>query len=145
MANHSGEARIAARFAALKAEKRAGLVAFVTAGDPDLDTTLALRKPEFQVAIDREKASDLGIPVATIADSLRVLVGGGGTAGHIYPALSVLHELAERARAAGHQAALVHFAHGPSRIDAEVLAHAGIARTRLAASPVRGVAPHRAV
>ena len=76
---------------------------------------------------------------------LRVLVGGGGTAGHIYPALSVLHELAERARAAGHQAAPVHFAHGPSRIDAEVLAHAGIARTRLGASPVRGVAPHRAV
>ncbi|MFM7131024.1 MAG: efflux RND transporter permease subunit, partial [bacterium] len=45
-------------------------------GMTDLDTTLALRKPEFQVAIDREKASDLGIPVATIADSLRVLVGG---------------------------------------------------------------------
>lgn len=45
-------------------------------GMTDLDTTLALRKPEFQVSIDREKASDLGIPVATIADSLRVLVGG---------------------------------------------------------------------
>ena len=34
-----GEARIAARFAGLKAEKRAGLVAFVTAGDPDLETS----------------------------------------------------------------------------------------------------------
>jgi HAE1 family hydrophobic/amphiphilic exporter-1 len=42
----------------------------------DLDTTLSLRKPELQVVIDRESASDLGIPVGTIADSLRVLVGG---------------------------------------------------------------------
>jgi hydrophobic/amphiphilic exporter-1 (mainly G- bacteria), HAE1 family len=45
-------------------------------GMVDLDTTLSLRKPEVQVAIDREAASDLGIPVATIADSLRILVGG---------------------------------------------------------------------
>jgi len=42
----------------------------------DLDTTLSLRKPEVQVRIDREAASDLGVPVNTIADSLRVLVGG---------------------------------------------------------------------
>ena len=42
----------------------------------DLDTTLSLRKPEVQVAVDREAASDLGIPVGTIADTLRVLVGG---------------------------------------------------------------------
>jgi len=42
----------------------------------DLDTTLSLRKPEVQVIIDREAASDLGVPVGTIADSLRVLVGG---------------------------------------------------------------------
>lgn len=45
-------------------------------GIVDLDTTVSLRKPEVQVAIDREVASDLGIPVATIADTLRVLVGG---------------------------------------------------------------------
>jgi HAE1 family hydrophobic/amphiphilic exporter-1 len=45
-------------------------------GLTDLDTTLSLRKPEVQVAIDRERASDLGIPVATIADTLRILVGG---------------------------------------------------------------------
>ena len=45
-------------------------------GLADLDTTLSLRKPEVQVAIDREAASDLGIPVATIADNLRILVGG---------------------------------------------------------------------
>jgi HAE1 family hydrophobic/amphiphilic exporter-1 len=46
------------------------------AGMTDLDTTLSLRKPEVQVSIDRERASDLGIPVVTIADSLRALVGG---------------------------------------------------------------------
>jgi HAE1 family hydrophobic/amphiphilic exporter-1 len=49
--------------------KRAG-------GISDIDTTLSLKKPEVQVAIDREAASDLGVQVATIADSLRVLVGG---------------------------------------------------------------------
>jgi HAE1 family hydrophobic/amphiphilic exporter-1 len=42
----------------------------------DLDTTLSLRKPEVQVVVDRERASDLGIPVGVIADTLRVLVGG---------------------------------------------------------------------
>ena len=45
-------------------------------GIVDLDTTLSLRKPEVQVVIDREAASDLGVPVMTIADTLRVLVGG---------------------------------------------------------------------
>ncbi|MDR3636159.1 MAG: efflux RND transporter permease subunit, partial [Isosphaeraceae bacterium] len=42
----------------------------------DVDTTLSLRKPEVQVLIDRERATDLGVPVQAIADSLRVLVGG---------------------------------------------------------------------
>ena len=42
----------------------------------DLDTTLSLRKPEVQVIVDREKASDLGIQVQTVANSLRILVGG---------------------------------------------------------------------
>jgi hydrophobic/amphiphilic exporter-1 (mainly G- bacteria), HAE1 family len=42
----------------------------------DVDTTLSLRKPEVQVIFDREAASDLGIPVVTVADSLRILVGG---------------------------------------------------------------------
>lgn len=45
-------------------------------GLTDLDTTLSMSKPEVQVAIDREAASDLGVAVATIADTLRVLVGG---------------------------------------------------------------------
>ncbi|SFI16085.1 efflux RND transporter permease subunit [Planctomicrobium piriforme] len=42
----------------------------------DVDTTLSLRKPELQVEIDRDRASDLGIPVQTISSSLNVLVGG---------------------------------------------------------------------
>jgi HAE1 family hydrophobic/amphiphilic exporter-1 len=42
----------------------------------DVDTTLSLRKPEVQVSIDRDRASDLDIPVETIASTLNVLVGG---------------------------------------------------------------------
>jgi HAE1 family hydrophobic/amphiphilic exporter-1 len=45
-------------------------------GLADVDSTLSLRKPELQVAIDRDRASDLGIPVQTVANSLSVLVGG---------------------------------------------------------------------
>jgi HAE1 family hydrophobic/amphiphilic exporter-1 len=45
-------------------------------GLADVDSTLSLRKPEMHVAIDRDRASDLGIPVQTIASSLNVLVGG---------------------------------------------------------------------
>jgi len=42
----------------------------------DVDSSLSLSKPELRVEIDRERASDLGIPVATIASTLNVLVGG---------------------------------------------------------------------
>jgi HAE1 family hydrophobic/amphiphilic exporter-1 len=42
----------------------------------DVDTSLTLRKPELRVQIDRERASDLGILVQTIASTLNVLVGG---------------------------------------------------------------------
>jgi len=42
----------------------------------DIDSSLSLRKPELRVKIDRERASDLGIPVATVASTLNVLVGG---------------------------------------------------------------------
>jgi HAE1 family hydrophobic/amphiphilic exporter-1 len=47
-----------------------------SSGLVDIDSTLSLRKPEVQVAIDRDRASDLGIPVQTIANTLNVLVGG---------------------------------------------------------------------
>ena len=42
----------------------------------DCDTSLSLRKPELRVKIDREKASDLDIPVQSIASTLNILVGG---------------------------------------------------------------------
>jgi HAE1 family hydrophobic/amphiphilic exporter-1 len=45
-------------------------------GIVDVDTTLALRKPELRVHVDREKAMDLGVPVQTIASTLEILVGG---------------------------------------------------------------------
>jgi HAE1 family hydrophobic/amphiphilic exporter-1 len=42
----------------------------------DTDTGQALRHPETQVSIDREKASDLGVKMGTIASGLRTMVGG---------------------------------------------------------------------
>lgn len=45
-------------------------------GIVDVDTTLALRKPELRVQVDREKAMDLGVPIQTIASTLQILVGG---------------------------------------------------------------------
>jgi HAE1 family hydrophobic/amphiphilic exporter-1 len=42
----------------------------------DVDTTLSLRKPEVRIRPDRERASDLAIPVQTIANTLNVMVGG---------------------------------------------------------------------
>lgn len=45
-------------------------------GFVDVDTSLSMRKPELRVKIDRERASDLGVPVQIIASTLNVLVGG---------------------------------------------------------------------
>jgi len=45
-------------------------------GFVDIDSTLALRKPEVRVNIDRKKAADLGIRVEDVAATLRTLVGG---------------------------------------------------------------------
>jgi len=45
-------------------------------GAVDVDTTLVIGKPEVQVTIDREKAADLGVQVADIAQTLQLLVGG---------------------------------------------------------------------
>lgn len=42
----------------------------------DVDTSLAMAKPELRVSINREKASDLGVPVQTIASTLNLFVGG---------------------------------------------------------------------
>ena len=40
-------------------------------GFVDVDTTLSVRKPELRVAIDRERASDLGLRVEEIAATLQ--------------------------------------------------------------------------
>lgn len=42
----------------------------------DIDTSLSLSKPELRVRIDRERASDLGVSVQTVASTLGILVGG---------------------------------------------------------------------
>lgn len=42
----------------------------------DADTTLKLTSPELRVSIDRERAADLGVEVADISSSLRLMVGG---------------------------------------------------------------------
>ena len=45
-------------------------------GVVDADTSLVLGKPELRAHIDRKKAADLGLNVADIAGTLRLLVGG---------------------------------------------------------------------
>ena len=51
--------RIDARFAALREEGRAGLVTFLTAGDPDYDTSLAIVRALPQAGAD---VIELGVP-----------------------------------------------------------------------------------
>ncbi len=45
-------------------------------GIVDVDTSLEAGKPEFKVYIDRDKAADLGVDVATVAEAINLLVGG---------------------------------------------------------------------
>lgn len=45
-------------------------------GIVDPDSSLLLGKPELRVQIDRKKAADLGVSVADLAGTLRLLVGG---------------------------------------------------------------------
>lgn len=47
-----------------------------TPGIIDVDTDLELGRPEVRIYIDRNKAADLGIDVATIGQTIRVLIGG---------------------------------------------------------------------
>ncbi len=50
--------------------------ALLIPGLVDVDTTIRLTKPELRVAIDRDRAADLGVDAADIASSLRIMVGG---------------------------------------------------------------------
>jgi HAE1 family hydrophobic/amphiphilic exporter-1 len=45
-------------------------------GVVDADSSLVLGKPELRAHIDRKKAADMGVSVADVASSLRLLVGG---------------------------------------------------------------------
>jgi HAE1 family hydrophobic/amphiphilic exporter-1 len=45
-------------------------------GFVDVDTAQAQRSPEIQVTVDRQRAADLGVRMADVAATLRVLVGG---------------------------------------------------------------------
>ncbi len=82
----SGLSRMQRRFAALKAEGRGGLVTFITAGDPDPETSLALVKGLPAAGADM---IELGMPFsdpmadgpAIQASSLRALNGGMTLAG----------------------------------------------------------------
>jgi HAE1 family hydrophobic/amphiphilic exporter-1 len=47
-----------------------------TPGLADVDSTLANRKPELRIEIDRDKASQFGLQIQDIANTLRTLVGG---------------------------------------------------------------------
>jgi HAE1 family hydrophobic/amphiphilic exporter-1 len=42
----------------------------------DVDTTLAVRTPELRLAIDREKASDLGLNVQDVASTVQTFIAG---------------------------------------------------------------------
>lgn len=45
-------------------------------GIVDVDTSLEVGKPEFKVYIDRDRAADLGVDVATIAEAINLLISG---------------------------------------------------------------------
>ena len=62
---------------------------------------------------------------------LRVLMAGGGTAGHLFPCLAVAEELAELA-----EDLQVHYVGAVGRIDAEVLAERGLPHDLLPALPL---------
>jgi HAE1 family hydrophobic/amphiphilic exporter-1 len=47
-----------------------------TPGLADVDSTLANRKPELRIEIDRDKASQFGLQIQDIANTMRTLVGG---------------------------------------------------------------------
>ncbi|MBI3793225.1 MAG: tryptophan synthase subunit alpha [Nitrospinae bacterium] len=79
--------RISEKFAALKAEKKKGLIIFVTAGDPDLGTTERLVPELFKAGAD---VVELGIPFSdpladgpVIQQSFKRALDNGATLGRI--------------------------------------------------------------
>ena len=47
-----------------------------TPGAVDVDSSLVVGKPQYGVTVDRAKAADLGVSVADVANTLRLLVAG---------------------------------------------------------------------
>ncbi len=47
-----------------------------TPGFVDVDTSLASRKPEVRLTIDRQKAADLGLTASEVAQTVKTMVGG---------------------------------------------------------------------
>ena len=45
-------------------------------GIVDIDSSVEVGKPEVKVYIDRDKAADLGVDIATIAETINILIGG---------------------------------------------------------------------
>jgi len=64
----------------------------------DVDTTMALRKPEMRIRVNRERASDLGVNVETIASTLRTLVGGEIVSDYRDSSMGELYDVWLRAR-----------------------------------------------
>jgi HAE1 family hydrophobic/amphiphilic exporter-1 len=91
----------------------------------DVDTTLALRKPELQVDINRDRASDLGVNVRTIASTLQVLVGGEVVSDYKDPAVGELYDVWLRARS-------------PDRDNRRVIDNLTIPSTKLSAAGTGG-------
>ncbi len=66
--NNIEELRDYTRQIASALSKRPGFV--------DIDTSLEMGKPELKVFIDRDKAADLGVDIATIAEAINLLISG---------------------------------------------------------------------
>jgi UDP-N-acetylglucosamine--N-acetylmuramyl-(pentapeptide) pyrophosphoryl-undecaprenol N-acetylglucosamine transferase len=70
---------------------------------------------------------------------VRIVLSGGGTGGHVYPALSIARAL-ERALAPG-DALEVLYLGSAGKAEAEIVRHAGIPLQSVPAAPIRGQMP----
>jgi len=88
----------------------------------DVDTSLSLRKPELRIIPDRERASELGVTVESIAQAAGLLVGG---------------EIVARYKEADEQYDVWLRARPESRQDRATLEQLSVPSTRPGAGPVR--------
>ena len=102
---------------AAASERLAGALA-KTPGVVDVDTTLVLGKPELALTLDRAKAAELGVQMADVGDTLRMLVGGSQVS--TYNERGEQYEVHARARSS-------------SRTDADGLRQLAVPSTKLGA------------